>query len=52
MKSYCVKCKIYTKNINPRFSNSSNGKQWYHQNVQNAAVKNQDLSKNKKQKDY
>ena len=26
MKSYCVRCKKYTKNINPRVSNSSNGK--------------------------
>ena len=26
MKSYCLKCKIDTENINPRFSNTSNGK--------------------------
>ena len=26
MESYCVRCKKYTKNINPRVSNSSNGK--------------------------
>ena len=26
MKSYCLKCKKDTKNINPRVSNSSNGK--------------------------
>ena len=26
MKSYCLKCKIYTENINPRGSNTSNGK--------------------------
>ena len=26
MKSYCLKCKKDTENINPRFSNTSNGK--------------------------
>ena len=26
MKYYCLKCKIYTGNINPRLSNNSNGK--------------------------
>ena len=26
MESYCVRCKKYTKNVNPRVSNTSNGK--------------------------
>ena len=26
MKSYCLKCKTDTKNINPRVSNTTNGK--------------------------
>ena len=26
IESYCVRCKKYTKNINPRVSNTSNGK--------------------------
>ena len=26
MKSYCLKCKNYTKNINPQVSSTSNGK--------------------------
>ena len=26
MESYCLKCKKYTKNINPRLSSTSNGK--------------------------
>ena len=26
MESYCLKCKKYTKNINPQISSSSNGK--------------------------
>ena len=26
MESYCLKCKKYTKNINPQFSSTSSGK--------------------------
>ena len=26
MKSHCLKCRKYTKNINPRVSNTSNGR--------------------------
>ena len=26
IKSYCLKCKKYTKNINPQVSSTSNGK--------------------------
>ena len=26
MESYCVRCKKYTKNVNPRVLNTSNGK--------------------------
>ena len=26
MKSYCLKCRVDTKNINPRVSNTRNGK--------------------------
>ena len=26
MESYCLKCKKYTKNINPQLSSASNGK--------------------------
>ena len=26
MESYCLKCKKYTKNINPHVSSTSNGK--------------------------
>ena len=26
MESYCLKCKIYTKNINPQVPSTSNGK--------------------------
>ena len=34
MSFYCLKCRKNTKNINPRISNTSNGKQCYYQNVQ------------------
>ena len=52
MESYCMKCKKYRKNINSRVLGTSNVKQWYYQNVQGVVVKNQDLVKIKKQKDY
>ena len=47
MKSYCLKCRKNTENINPRVSKTSN-----YQSVQYVVVKNQDLLKIKKQKDY
>ena len=52
MKFYCLKCKKDNENIYPRVSGTSNAKQWYYQNVQYAKIKNQDLLKIKKQKDY
>ena len=51
MKSYCLKCRKNTENINPRVSKTSNGRANV-QNVQYMTVKNQDLLKIKKQKDY
>ena len=51
MKLYCLKCRKNTENINPRVSKTSK-KQSYYQNVQYVIVKNQDLLKIKKQKDY
>ena len=52
MKSYCLKCRKNTENINPRVSKISNGRTMVLSNVQYAIVKNQYLSKIKKQKDY
>ena len=52
MKSYCLKCRKDTENINPRVSKTSNNRKWYYQSVQYVEVKNQDLLKIKKQKDY
>ena len=39
MKSYCLKSRKDTENINPKVS----VKHWYYQNVQYAVIKNQDL---------
>ena len=52
MKSYCLKCRKNTENINPRVSKTTNVEKWYYQNVQYAVVKNQDLLKINKQKGY
>ena len=52
MKSYGLKCRRNTENINPKVSKTSKGRTMYYQNVQYAVVKNQDFLKIKKQKDY
>ena len=53
MKSYCLKCRKDTENINPRVLGTSTGKAMILlSNVQYVAVKNQDLLKIKRQKDY
>ena len=52
MKSYCLKCRKDTENINPRVSNTSNGRTQYYQNVEYVVVNNRDLLKIKKQKGY
>ena len=44
IKSYCLNCKKDTENINPRVSNTSNGRKRYYQNMQ-CVVKNQGLLK-------
>ena len=52
MESYYLKCKKYTKNINPQVSSPSNGKLMIILNLQYVAVENLNLLINKKQKDY
>ena len=52
MKSYCLKCRKNTENINTRVSKKTMVEHWYYQNVQYVVVKNQNLLKIKKQKDY
>ena len=52
MKSYCLKCRKDTKNINPKVSSTSNGKAMILSKCAICGSKNQDLLKIKKQKDY
>ena len=52
MKSYCLKCKIDTENMNPRVSNTSNGETMLLAKCGKCGSKNHDLLKIKKQKVY
>ena len=52
MKSYCLKCRKDTENINPRVSNTSNGRTMILSKCAICGSKNRDLLKIKKQKDY
>ena len=52
MESYCLKCTKNTENINPEVSASSNGRVMILSKVRYVVVKNPDLLKIKKQKDY
>ena len=52
MESYCLKCKKKPENIDLEISSTSNTEQWYYQSAQYVVVKNPDLLKTKKQKDY
>ena len=52
MKSYCLKCKIDTENINPRDSNTSNGKTMILLKCATCGSGKSKFIKIKKQKDY
>ena len=52
MLSYCLKCKKNTENIDPKVSATSNGKTMILSKCAICGSKNQNLLKNKKQKDY
>ena len=52
MKSFCLNCRKDTENIHPKVLKTINGEQCYYQIVQYAIVKNQNLLKIKKQKDF
>ena len=43
MKSYCLKCRKDTENINPRVSKTSKNRTMVLSNVQYVEVENQDL---------
>ena len=46
MESYSVRCKKYTKNINPRVSNTSNGKTMILSKCEEYSSKKSRLTKN------
>ena len=52
MKSYCLKCRKDTENINPRVSNTSIDKTMILSKYAKCGSKNQDWLKIKEQKDY
>ena len=52
MKSYCLKCRKDTENINPRVSKTSNGGTMVLSKCEICNSKNQDLSTIKKHKYY
>ena len=52
MESYCLKCRKNTENIDPKISSTSNGKAMNYQTAQYVVIKNPDLLKTKKQKNY
>ena len=52
MESYCLKCKKYTGNIDPKISGTSNGKTMILSKCAICGSKKSKFIKNKKQKDY
>ena len=52
MNSYCLKCRKDIENINPRVSNTSNGRRTILQKCAICSSKKSSLLKTKKQKDY
>ena len=52
MKTYCVKCRRDTENIEPKMARTKNSRLICNQNVPFVELKSQDLWKYKKQKVY
>ena len=52
MKSYCLKCREDTENINPKVLSTSSGKAMIFSKSVTCGSKNQDLLKIKEQKNY
>ena len=52
MKPYCLKCRKDTEIINPRVSNTSNGRYTIFSKCENMVVKNHNFLKIRNQKDY
>ena len=52
MKPYCLKCRKDTEIINPRVSNTINGRYTIFSKCENMVVKNHNFLKIRNQKDY
>ena len=52
MESYCLKCRENTKNIDPEVSSNNNNRTMILSKCAICGSKNQDLQKNRKQKNY
>ena len=52
MLSYCLKCKRNTESINPKVLKTTNGRMMILSTCAILVVKNQNLLKSSKQKDY
>ena len=52
MKTYCVKCKKDTENIDPKIVRTKNNRLVMQSKCSICGIKNQNLQKNKKQKVY
>ena len=51
-EAYCLAFRKYTKTINPKIVGNKHNRSIYNQIVQHVVVKNLDLLKNIKQRDY
>ena len=51
-ETYCLSCRKYTKNINPRIVRNKHNRSMIQSNSAIAIVKNLDLLKNTKRVDY
>ena len=51
-ETYCLSCRKYTKNTDPRIVKSKNGRSMIQSNSQYVVVKNLDLLRNNKRKDF
>ena len=52
MKTYCVKCRKNTENLNSKIFKAKNGRLIMQSKCPVCGIKSQDLLKNKEQKDY
>ena len=51
-ETYCLVCKKYTENTNPKIVRNGQNRLMIQSNCKNVVVKNLDLLKNNKQREY